>query len=58
MKNYENAKITLHDAYIEENSNFVIRDEFKDKVTKRLEDIVSNTIKERSCNEERKTIKR
>ena len=49
MKNYENAKITLHDAYIEENSNFVIRDEFKDKVTKRLEDIVSNTIKERSA---------
>lgn len=48
MKNYENAKITLHDAYIEENSNFVIRDEFKDKVSKRLEDIVSNTIKERS----------
>lgn len=49
MKNYENAKITLHDAYIEENSNFVIRDEFKDKVTKRLEDIVSNAIKERSA---------
>lgn len=49
IKNYENAKITLHDAYIEENSNFVIRDEFKDKVTKRLEDIVSNTIKERSA---------
>ena len=49
MKNYENAKITLHDAYIEENSNFVIRDEFKDKVSKRLEDIVSNTIKERSA---------
>lgn len=48
IKNYENAKITLHDAYIEENSNFVIRDEFKDKVSKRLEDIVSNTIKERS----------
>lgn len=49
MQNYENAKITLHDAYIEENSNFVIRDEFKDKVSKRLEDIVSNTIKERSA---------
>lgn len=49
IKNYENAKITLHDAYIEENSNFVVRDEFKDKVTKRLEDIVSNTIKERSA---------
>lgn len=49
IKNYENAKITLHDAYIEENSNFVIRDEFKDKVSKRLEDIVSNTIKERSA---------
>lgn len=49
MKNYENAKITLHDAYIEENSNFVIRDEFKDKVSKSLEDIVSNTIKERSA---------
>lgn len=49
IKNYENAKITLHDAYIEENSNFVIRDEFKDKVNKRLEDIVSNTIKERSA---------
>lgn len=48
-KNYEDAKITLHDAYIEENSNFVIRDEFKDKVTKRLEDIVSNTISERSA---------
>lgn len=49
MKNYEDAKITLHDAYVEENSNFVIRDEFKDKVTKRLEDIVSNTITERSA---------
>lgn len=49
IKNYENAKITLHDAYVEENSNFVIRDEFKDKVSKRLEDIVSNTIKERSA---------
>lgn len=49
IKNYENAKITLHDAYIEENSNFVVRDEFKDKVSKRLEDIVSNTIKERSA---------
>lgn len=49
MQNYENAKITLHDAYVEENSNFVIRDEFKDKVSKRLEDIVSNTIKERSA---------
>lgn len=49
IQNYENAKITLHDAYIEENSNFVIRDEFKDKVSKRLEDIVSNTIKERSA---------
>lgn len=49
IKNYENAKITLHDAYIEENSNFVIRDEFKDKVSKRLENIVSNTIKERSA---------
>lgn len=48
VKNYEDAKITLHDAYIEENSNFVIRDEFKDKVTKRLEDVVSNTILERS----------
>lgn len=49
IQNYENAKITLHDAYVEENSNFVIRDEFKDKVSKRLEDIVSNTIKERSA---------
>ena len=49
MQNYEDAKITLHDAYVEENSNFVIRDEFKDKVTKRLEDIVSNTIAERSA---------
>ena len=49
MQNYENAKVTLHDAYVEENSNFVIRDEFKDKVSKRLEDIVSNTIKERSA---------
>lgn len=49
IQNYENAKITLHDAYIEENSNFVVRDEFKDKVSKRLEDIVSNTIKERSA---------
>lgn len=49
IQNYEDAKITLHDAYIEENSNFVIRDEFKDKVTKRLEDIVSNTITERSA---------
>lgn len=49
MQNYEDAKITLHDAYVEENSNFVIRDEFKDKVTKRLEDIVSNTITERSA---------
>lgn len=49
MKNYEDAKITLHDAYVEENSNFVVRDEFKDKVTKRLEDIVSNTITERSA---------
>lgn len=49
IQNYENAKITLHDAYIEENSNFVIRDEFKDKVSKRLEDIVSNIIKERSA---------
>lgn len=49
IQNYENAKITLHDAYIEENSNFVIRDEFKDKVSKRLEDVVSNTIKERSA---------
>lgn len=49
IQNYENAKITLHDAYIEENSNFVIRDEFKDKVSKRLEDIVSNAIKERSA---------
>lgn len=49
VKNYEDAKITLHDAYIEENSNFVIRDEFKDKVTKRLEDVVSNTISERSA---------
>lgn len=48
-KNYEDAKITLHDAYVEENSNFVVRDEFKDKVTKRLEDIVSNTISERSA---------
>lgn len=48
IQNYENAKITLHDAYIEENSNFVIRDEFKDKVSKRLEDIVSSTIEERS----------
>lgn len=49
MKNYEDAKVTLHDAYVEENSNFVVRDEFKDKVTKRLEDIVSNTITERSA---------
>lgn len=49
IQNYENAKITLHDAYVEENSNFVIRDEFKDKVSKCLEDIVSNTIKERSA---------
>ena len=49
IQNYENAKITLHDAYIEENSNFVVRDEFKDKVSKRLEDIVSNTIRERSA---------
>lgn len=49
IKNYEEAKITLHDAYVEENSNFVVRDEFKDKVTKRLEDIVSNTITERSA---------
>lgn len=49
VQNYENAKITLHDAYIEENSNFVLRDEFKDKVDKRLEDIVSNTISERSA---------
>lgn len=49
IQNYENAKITLHDAYIEENSNFVVRDEFKDKVSKHLEDIVSNTIKERSA---------
>lgn len=49
MQNYENAKVTLHDAYVEENSNFVIRDEFKDKVSKHLEDIVSNTIKERSA---------
>ena len=49
MQNYEDAKITLHDAYVEENNNFVIRDEFKDKVTKRLEDIVSNTITERSA---------
>lgn len=49
IQNYESAKITLHDAYIEEDSNFVIRDEFKDKVSKRLEDIVSNTIKERSA---------
>lgn len=48
-KNYEDAKITLHDAYVEENSNFVVRNEFKDKVTKRLEDIVSNTISERSA---------
>lgn len=49
IQNYEDAKITLHDAYVEENSNFVVRDEFKDKVTKRLEDIVSNTITERSA---------